>query len=175
MRILADIGLFVLGLFIALASVSVTRVFGGPWGIIQFPVIVLVLVVFFTSDERLAAIAVGVGLGLDAVSSYPFLSWTVIVGGAALAGRWVAKKVLTNRSLPSLVMLALAVRVAYFALEAAVSRMSQVFGGTVWYRLGLTNLANVAMAFTVEMAVLIVVYIIHVRVRGERSRMLVHI
>lgn len=175
MRILSDLGIFAAGLLLALASTSVTRVFGGSWGVVQFPIIALALAVFFLSDERLIPLAIGIGLGLDVVSSYPFLTWTVIVGGTAFAGWWIAKNVLTNRALPSLILLGAAMRVTYFILEVSISRFSELAGGSVWYRVGLMNWRNVALAFAIEMIIMIVFFMIHVRIRGERTRMLTHV
>jgi len=175
MRIVSDIGLFVLGLMAALVSVSFARSAGGAWGFVQIPVIVLVLAVFFLKENRLASLAAGIGIGLDVLSAYPFFIWTAIIVATVLVGWWLSKTILTNRSLPSLILLGTAMRLAYFIFELAFSRMAEIFGGSVWYMASGIDLWRMLIAFGIELAALIAFFIIYMRSRGERSRMLTHV
>lgn len=167
--------MFIAGAAASLFAVAVIRLAGGTFSLIQFPVVCLVLAVFFLKESRLAAFVVGVGLGLDMVSSYSFFTWTVIICGTAASGWWLSKTVLTNRSLPSLMLLGTAMRIAYFLLEAGVSRLSGLFGGTVWYLPSGINIGRVFGAFGIEMLILAIVFVAHMRIRGERARMLTHL
>ena len=97
------------------------------------------------------------------------------MGGTTLVGWWLSKNVFTNRSLPSLLLLGAAMRIAYFIFELAFSRAGELFGGTVWYLITGIDALRALYAFGVEMALLVVVFIVHVRVRGERARMLTHL
>ena len=117
MRAVSSLGLFIFGLLAALSSVSFIRSVGGSWGFVQIPLIVLVLAVFFLKENRLAALTVGMGIGLDILSAYPFFIWSVILIATVIVGRWLSKTVLTNRSLPSLVILGAAMRLIYFVFE----------------------------------------------------------
>lgn len=175
MRFISDIGLFLSGLAFALLSVSAVRSFGDPWGWVQLPVIIIAAAVFFMKDSRLASLTAGLGLGLDALSAYPFFTWTMILSITALSGLWLSKTVLTNRSLPSLVLLGAVMHAVYFVFELVFSRASQLFGGSVWYRLRGADLPRNFIAFAIEMAILAIIFIIYVRSRGERSRMLTHL
>ena len=175
MRIVSDIGLFVLGLMAALVSVSFARSAGGAWGFVQIPVIVLVLAVFFLKENRLASLAAGIGIGLDVLSAYPFFIWTAIIVATVLVGWWLSKTILTNRSLPSLILLGTAMRLAYFIFELAFSRMAEIFGGSVWYMVMSINFLNVLLAFGIELVALVAAFMIYVRSRGEHSRMLTHL
>jgi len=174
MRILSDIGLFLLGLTVALFSISVARP-AGPFALIQFPVIILVLAVFFLKENKLAALTAGMGIGMDVLSAYPFMTWFVILGGTTFVGWWISKNVLTNRSLPSLILLGTLMRLAYFILELAFSRLAEVFGGTVWYKIASVNVWGASEAFALEMLALIIFFFVHVRVRGDHARMLTHV
>jgi hypothetical protein len=175
MRLVYDIGLFFAGLIAALLSVSVVRSGGATWGLVQIPVIILAVTVFFMKESRLAALTVGLGIGLDALSVYPFFTWTMIVALTALTGWWLSKTVLTNRSLPSLIMLGAAMRIIYFIYELVLSRMGQLFGGSVWYMVTGIDIWRALTAFGIEMAALSLVFFIYVRSRGELSRMLTHL
>jgi len=175
MRFLSDLGLFALGLIAALFSVSIVRLAPAPWGMVQLPIIVLSLMVFFAPERHLAAFALGLGIGLDAMSAYPFFVWTAIVAAAALCGWWISRTVLTNRSLPSLILLGAAMRLAYFIFELAFSRAAELFGGSVWYLMSAIQVESVLAAFGIELATLAIVFIIYARLRGERSRMLTHV
>jgi hypothetical protein len=175
MRFIYHVWFFMLGLLAALASVSLVRPGNGSWNLVQVPVIVLTLAVFFFKEDGLAALTIGMGLGLDIVSAYPFFSWLVILAATALVGWWLSKTVLTNRSLPSLVLLGAAMHLAFFVFELAVSRAAQIFGGSVWYMVSEIDLWRALIAFGIEMAVLAIIFIIYVRLRGERSRMLTHV
>lgn len=175
MRLLADFILFALGLAAALMGAALARQDGSVWNMVQVPLIVMVLAVFYLQEKQLAALAVGVGLGLDIVSAYPFLTWLLIIGGLALAGWWIAKNILTNRSLPSLILLGLAMRVIYLFLELGFSRLGEVFDGTVWYKLTGVSAGRLFEASGIELLILVVCFIIHLRLRGERSRMLSHV
>jgi hypothetical protein len=167
--------MFIIGLAAALLSFSAMRLGAGPFGLIQLPIVVLVLGVFFLKESRLASLAAGLGLGLDLVSSYAFFSWTLIVAATTLAGWWISKTVLTNRSLPSLLLLGAAMRAAYFIFELGTSRLGEIAGGTVWYRVSGVRALGLAEAFGLEMLVLAACFFIYVRLRGERSRMLTHL
>jgi hypothetical protein len=167
--------MFIAGFAAAIFTVAAMRLDDGPFSLVQLPVLGLVLAVFFLKDSRLAAFALGVGLGLDAVSSYSFFAWTAIICGTAFVGWWLSKTVLTNRSLPSLMILGGAMRIAYFIFEAGFSRLSGLFGGTVWYLPTGINIGRVLTAFAIEMLILLGFFVIHMRVRGERARMLTHL
>jgi hypothetical protein len=110
MRIILDIGLAMVGLVIALLSISVIRMGGATWGLVQIPVIVLVAMIFFVKESRMAALTIGMGLGFDLMSSYPFFVWTAILSATAFSGWWLSRTVLTNRSLPSLLLLGAVMR-----------------------------------------------------------------
>jgi len=175
MRFIRDIILFFIGLLLALFSVALARLGYGAFGLVQIPIIALVTMVFFFKESRLAALTAGLGLGLDAMSAYPFLTWTMILAATALFGWYLARTVLTNRSLPSLIMLGVAMRLGYFIFEIAFSRAAEFFGGTVWYMVSTIDLPRVLGAFGVELAALAVIFVIYVRSHGERSRMLSHL
>ncbi len=175
MRLAADIGLFLCGLTLALLGVSVARSFGGPLGSVQTAVIVLAAAVFFLKESRLAALTAGLGLGMDALGAYPFLAWTMILAATALAGLWLSKTVLTNRSLPSLVLLGVGMHAAYYVFELAFSNAARLFGGTVWHHFGPFDFAGALAAFAIEMAALAAIFMVYVRSRGDRSRMLTHL
>lgn len=175
MRILNDILMFLLGLAGALLSFSAMHLSPGPLGLFQLPIVVLVLGVFFLKESRLASLAAGLGVGLDLVSSYAFMSWVLVVGGTTVAGWWVSKTVLTNRSLPSLLLLGAAMRATYFVLELGVSRLGQLAGATVWYRVSDVRILGLAEAFGLEMLALAACFLVYVRARGERARMLTHL
>jgi hypothetical protein len=175
MRFFRDTILFMVGLLLALFSVALARLGYGAFGLVQIPIIALVVTVFFFKESRLAALAAGLGLGLDAMSAYPYLTWTMILAATALFGWYLARTVFTNRSLPSLIMLGVAMRIAYFVFELAFSRAAEVFGGTVWYEASAIDPVRVLGAFGIELASLAFVFIIYVRSRGERSRMLSHL
>jgi hypothetical protein len=174
-HLLEDLGMFLCGLAVALLTVSVTRLGSNAFALFQLPIVCLVLAVFFLKENRLAAFAIGLGLGLDAVSSYAFFTWTVVISSTTLAGWWLSKTVLTNRSLPSLMLLGAAMRLVYFLFELCFSRISGLVGGTVWYLITGINPVRVLEAFGLEMLFLLVFFTIHVRVRGERARMLTHL
>ena len=175
MRFVSDLGLFVSGLITALISVSFARLGNGPWNLVQIPAIVLVLAVFFLKENRLAALTVGMGVGLDILSAYPFFIWTAILAATTLIGWRLSKTVFTNRSLPSLIILGTAMRLAFFIFELVFSRMAQIFGGSVWYMILAIDLWRVFVAFGIEMAALVVFFFVYMRSRGERSRMLTHL
>jgi hypothetical protein len=175
MRFVSDLGLWLIGLAAALLCVSFARLGGGAWGMVQVPVIVLTLAVFFLKEKHLAALAIGLGIGLDLASAYPFFVWTAIVAATAFAGWWLSKTVLTNRSLPSLILLGAGMRLAYFIFELVFSRTAQVFGGSVWYMVTSINFLNVLLAFGIELVALVVAFMVYVRSRGEHSRMLTHL
>jgi hypothetical protein len=175
MRFFEDIGIFMAGLAVALFTVSVTRIGAGVWSLIQLPIVCLVLAVFFLKESRLAAFAAGLGLALDAVSSYAFFTWVIILGGTTLAGWWMSKTVLTNRSLPSLMLLGAAMRLIYFIFELGFSRVSALAGGTVWYLVSGIQATHVVAAFGIEMLILAVFFFVQLRLRGDRSRMLTHL
>jgi len=175
MRFARDIGIFILGLLVALSSVALSRIGGEVLGLVQIPVVGLVITVFFFKESRLAALVAGLGLGLDLMSSYPFLVWTAILAATAVFGWWLSRTVLTNRSLLSLIMLGAAMRLAYFVFETVVSRAAELFGATVWYMASTMDPLSALAAFGIEMAALVVVFIIYVRSRGERSGMLTHV
>lgn len=175
MRLLVNLGFFSFGVLVALLAVSLARVSAGPLGIVQYPLIVLALAVFFWNAERLAALVVGLGVGLDVMSSYPFLSWLIILAGTAAVGYYLSQIFLTNRSLPSFLLLGAVMRVVYFLFELSVSRLSVFVGGTVWYSFSGRNLLDVFSAFGLELLFLVAIFIGYVRWRGDRSRMLSHI
>lgn len=175
MRIFSDLGFCCLGLATALLCISFARLGVGPWGLVQVPVIVLALAVFFLKEKYLAALAIGIGVGLDLASAYPFFVWTATIAATAMVGWWLSKTLLTNRSLPSLIILGAAVRLAYFIFELIFSRTAQIFGGTVWYMVTGIDLIRVLTAFGIELVVLVAVFMIYVRTRGEHSRMLTHL
>jgi hypothetical protein len=175
MHLLRDIALFFLGLLAAIATVALTRFAGSTLVMVQIPVIVVIIMVFFFKENRLAATTAGLGLGLDLVSAYPFLSWTVILGATAFFGWWISRTVLTNRSLPSLIILGVSMRAIYFVFELIVSRAAELFGGTVWYKITQVDFFHAFTASAAEMVALAAIFSIYVRVRGERSRMLTHV
>lgn len=175
MRFVSDLGIFVLGLAAALLSVSFARASSGLWGPVQIPVIVLALAIFFLKEKRLAALTIGLGVGLDAVSAYPFFVWTAILVATTLVGWWLSKTVLTNRSLPSLILLGAAVHVAYFLFELIFSRIAQIFGGSVWYMISVFDLRRMLVAAVLELLALVLFFIIFMRALGERSRTLAHL
>jgi hypothetical protein len=175
MRFLEDIALFLVGLAAALATVSLFRIGLGIWTLVQLPVIFLAIAVFYLNDKRLASLTVGFGLGLDIVSAYTFFSWTCILGGTTLVGWWLSRTVFTNRSLPSLLLLGASMRLAYFILQIALSRAGELFGGTVWYLITGVAAWRSLFALGVEMALLVVIFVMHIVLRGERARMLTHL
>jgi len=164
-----------MGLAAALLSVSFARLGNGAWGLVQIAVIVMTLAVFFLNEKYLAALTVGLGVGLDTMSSYPFFVWTAIVTATVITGWWLSKTVLTNRSLPSLILLGIGMRVSYFIFELSFSRASQIFGGSAWYLVSDINISGVLIACGIELCALFVAFMIYVRVRGEHSRMLTHL
>ncbi len=174
-HLIEDAAMFGAGLSVALFTVSAMRLDDSAFSLVQFPVVCLVLAVFFLKENKLAALSAGIGLGLDLVSSYAFLTWTAVICGTVLAGWWLSKTVLTNRSLPSILILGGAMRIAYFIFEAAFSRLSGLVGGTVWYLPTGINPGRVLAAFAIEMLLLAGFFFIHVKVRGERARMLTHL
>jgi hypothetical protein len=175
MRTIQDICMFFAGLAIALITASLARFGVGVWPMVQLPLIALALAVFYLNERHLASLAAGLGLGLDALSAYPFLTWTCIIGGTTLVGWWLSKAIFTNRSLPSLLLLGAAMRLAYFLLELGFSRVGSLFGGTVWYLPGSINALRGFSSIGIEMAVLVVVFGVHIRLRGDRARMLTHL
>lgn len=174
MRLFVDLGLFLLGFLVALLSVSAARP-GGAFSLIQFPVIILVLAVFFLKENKLAALATGMGIGMDVLSAYPFLTWFIILGGTTFVGWWMSKNVLTNRSLPSLILLGTVMRLAYFVFELVFSRLAGIFGGTLWYKIGSIDVIGAGEAFVIEMLALIIFFFVYVRIRGDHSRTLTHV
>ncbi len=175
MRLFEDLALFLAGLAVALVAVSLLRIGSGFWTLIQLPVVFMALAVFYVNDKRLASLAAGLGLGLDAMSAYPFLTWTCIVGGTTLTGWWLSRTVFTNRSLPSLLLLGASMRLAYFILQLAFSRAGELVGGTVWYMITGVAVWRSLFAVGIEMALLVLFFMTHIRLRGERSRMLSHL
>lgn len=174
-HLLEDLAFFVAGAAASVFTVAVMRNGEGAFSLVQLPVVCLVLAVFYLKENKLAALAAGMGLGLDAVSSYAFFTWTAVICGTTVAGWWISRAVLTNRSLPSLLLLGAAMRVAYFLLEAGLSRVSGFFGGTVWYMPSGISLSRVFAAFAIEMLLLLVFFAVHMKARGERARMLTHL
>jgi len=174
-RCFEDLALFLLGLIAALAVVSVFRIGGGIWQSVQLPVVFMALAVFYLKEDRLASLATGMGLGLDLVSVYSFFSWFIIVGGMVLTGWWLSKSVLTNRSLPSLLLLGLSMRLVFSFFEIIVSRVGELVGSSVWYIMVFAENWRMLFAFGIEMFLLVFVFVAHARLRGERTRMLTHL
>ena len=175
MRILGDVALFLTGLAAALATVSLFRIGFGVWTLVQLPVVFMALAVFYLNDKRLASLTAGLGLGLDAVSAYPFFTWTCILGGTTLVGWRLSRTLLTNRSLPSLLLLGASMRLAYFILQLAFSRAGELVGGTAWYLISGVGARRTLYALGIEMALLAIIFVVHISLRGERARMLTHL
>jgi hypothetical protein len=66
-------------------------------------------------------------------------------------------------------------RLAYFILQIAISRAGELVGGTVWYLITGVAAWRSLFALGIEMALLVVIFVMHIVLRGERARMLTHL
>ena len=172
---LGNLALFFAGIVIDLFAISVIGPWGGIWGELRLPIIVLTLAVFYLQFESALALTLGLGLGLDLVSVYPYFSWVLIMGAALAAGRWLSQTYLTNRSLPSLMLLGAALSLISLFAEFIVTYVFSLLIGSVSYIVSWESIPASAAALGLGLLIMAVYFMINVRLRGERSRMLTHL
>jgi hypothetical protein len=141
----------------------------------QLPAVMVILAVFYLKEKYLPSLIIGMGIGLDIFSPYPFFTWTLVVGLTAAAGWWIGRNVLTNRALPSLLILFLVIRFIYFILQSSLSRLGKFVGGNFWYLPGESGTLGLLITVALELFCVVGYYLIHIRLRGEQSRMLTHV
>jgi len=175
MRSFFNILFLLAGLAAALACYSMLAIFDGWPRSLNLPVVLVVLAIFLLAEDRALALALGAGLGFDLASGYPFFAWTAVMLATFLVCFWLSRSFLTNRSLPSLLMLGAAAPIAFVIFEAGLSRALAAVGGTVWFSFAGVSVLSLLVSMALELGLLTVIFIIYLRFRGERSRMLTHL
>jgi len=170
MRLLGNILMLIAGATVALVTVGWVRSFSGGFGAVSLAAIMVTIVVFFSDPDRTFAFSVGVGLGSDVWSAYPFFTWTALLLGAASLGIWLFRSYFTNRSLFSFLILGLTIHVYMAVSQFVVSNIgSLIFHQSIALAFDGGALFDTVKGMGIGLIILFIVFSVYTRVRGRSA------
>jgi len=168
MRVFVQLLAMLTGLALALLTIGAARSIPGTVQAISLVALGLTLVIFFFSSSHTLPFSVGLGLGLDAFSAYPFFVWTLCVLCVAVFGQWMSRCHLTNRSLFALLALGLLLRIAITILVPAVDMLAVfILRHGIMPTVSVSILVDTLKAIGIELVILFTIFIFYSRVGGR--------